>query len=118
MARALRAWAAILQTAGRDHAAIALKLLGDGCLSAFEDPVNALAFVTAIRKALAASRLEIRAGIEAGRVEVADDEIIGEAVLTAADLCRRAAPGQTLITPSLRHLAGSLATRESLTVVV
>jgi class 3 adenylate cyclase len=116
MAREQRAWAAILQTAAYDHGAVALKLLGDGCLCAFEDPVDAVAFVTSLGELLARSKLRIRAGLDAGRVEIADGEIIGEAVLSSADLCRRAAPGETLITRSLRHLAGTRALRGALTV--
>jgi class 3 adenylate cyclase len=116
MARGERTWATNLQTAGHGHGAVALKLLGDGCLAAFEDPVDALAFVGAAAESFAASELEIRAGLDAGRVEIVDGEIIGEAVLTAAELCRRAAPGETLIIPSLRHLAGAVATRDTLTV--
>jgi class 3 adenylate cyclase len=102
--------------AAHDHGAVALKLLGDGCLSAFEDPVEALAFVGSIEELLAPSRLAVRAGLDAGRVEIADGEIIGEALLTSADLCRRAAPDETLITRSLQHLAGTCATCAALTV--
>jgi class 3 adenylate cyclase len=111
MAGEERRWATGLQTAGHDHRAVALKLLGDGCLAAFEDPVDALAFVAATGELFAAFGLEIRAGVDAGRVEIVDGEIMGEAVLVAADLCRRAAPGGTLMTRSLRHLAGIPATR-------
>jgi class 3 adenylate cyclase len=116
MAREQRIWAAMLQTAAHDHGAVALKLLGDGCLCAFEDPLEALAFVTSIEELFTASELRIRAGLEAGRVEIADGEIIGEAVLTSADLCRRATPGQTLITRSLQQLAGTRAARGALVV--
>jgi class 3 adenylate cyclase len=110
MSREQRAWTAALRTAGRDHGAVAMKLLGDGCLCAFEDPVEAIAFVTSIADFFAASKLDVRAGLEVGRVEIADGEITGEAVLTCADLCRRAAPGETVITASLQRLAGTRAT--------
>jgi class 3 adenylate cyclase len=116
MAREQRKWAATVHTAATDHGAIALKLLGDGCLCAFEDPVDALAFVASIGDLFTAFDLTIRAGLDAGRVEIADGEIIGEAVLTSADLCGRAAPGETLITRSLRHLVGTRATHGALTV--
>jgi class 3 adenylate cyclase len=116
MAREQRTWAAILRTAAYDHGAVTLKLLGDGCLAAFEDPLEALAFVASIAELLAASGLAVRAGLDAGRVEIADGEIIGEAVLTCAGLCRRATPGETLITRSLQHLAGTCATCAALTV--
>jgi class 3 adenylate cyclase len=75
-----------------------------------------LRFVGSIAELLAASRLAVRGGLDAGRVEIADGEIIGKAVLTSADLCRRAAPGETLITRSLQHLAGTCATCAALTV--
>ena len=117
MGREQRTWAAILRTAAHDHGAVTLKLLGDGCLAAFEDPLEALAFVASIAEQLfAASSLAVRAGLDAGRVEIADGEIIGEAVLTCAGLCRRAAPGETLITRSLQRLAGTRAACVALTV--
>jgi class 3 adenylate cyclase len=116
MGREQRTWAATLRTAAHDHEAVTLKLLGDGCLAAFEDPLEALAFVASVAEVFAASRLVVRAGLDAGRVEIADGEIIGEAVLTCADLCRRAAPGETFITRALQHLAGTPAASAALTV--
>jgi class 3 adenylate cyclase len=71
--------------------------------------------VAATGEIFAASSLEISAGLDAGRVEIVDGEIMGEAVLAAADLCRRAAPGETLITQSLRHLARIPATHTTRT---
>jgi class 3 adenylate cyclase len=54
MGQEQRTWAAILRTAAHDHGAVTLKLLGDGCLAAFEDPVEALAFVASIAEVFAA----------------------------------------------------------------
>ena len=60
------------------------------------------AFATAIAVAVAKSDLQVRAGMDAGRVEVIDGEVVGEAVLAAAELCRHAVAGQVLTTPALR----------------
>jgi class 3 adenylate cyclase len=43
-------------------------------------------------------------------VEVIDGEVVGEAVLAAAELCRHADAGQVLTTPALRDLLGIAAT--------
>jgi class 3 adenylate cyclase len=106
IAQLQRTWAATLHTTAQQHQAITLKLLGDGCLAAFDDPLDALAFVASLAESFTTSRLAIRAGIDTGRVELADGEIIGDAVLAAADLCHKAAPGETLITEAVRNLAG------------
>jgi class 3 adenylate cyclase len=105
-----RGWATLLREVSVQHSCAALKLLGDGCLAAFEDPLDARAFASAIAVAVAKSGLQVRVGMDAGRVEVIDGEVVGEAVLAAAELCRHADAGQVLTTPALRDLLGTAAT--------
>ena len=100
-----RAFATQLRDVAGRHSCSALKLLGDGCLAAFEDPLDAAAFVPAVAAEFALSGLRLRAGY-AGRVEFLDGEVVGEALLVAAELCKRADPGQYLTTAALHDLLG------------
>ena len=101
-----RAFAKQLRDVAARHSCSALKLLGDGCLAAFEDPLDAVAFAPAVAAAFAPAGLRLRAGMDAGRVEIIDGEVAGEALLAAAELCTRADPGQFLTTAALLDLLG------------
>jgi class 3 adenylate cyclase len=85
----------------------ALKLTGDGCLAAFEDPVIALAFLHDIEAAAAEMDLEVHSGVEIGRVELYDGDVAGPAAFVASELCRRAAPGQIIGSRTVVELAGA-----------
>jgi class 3 adenylate cyclase len=78
-------------------------------MAAFEDPLDGRAFAAATAVAVAKTGLQVRAGMDAGRVEVVDGEVVGEAVLAASELCRHADAGQVLATSALRDLLGTAA---------
>lgn len=101
-----RRWISAMRSIGEAHGSAALKILGDGCLVAFEDPANGLAFAQSLRAAVAESSLQIRSGIEVGRVELFDGEVIGEATFVAAELMRVALRGQIVMTATFRDLTG------------
>jgi class 3 adenylate cyclase len=66
-----------------------LKLLGDGCLVAFDDPRQAVAFARGV-----ADRGPFRVGVAVGIVEDVEGELSGGAVFTAHHLMRDADAGQ------------------------
>ena len=84
-----------------------LKLLGDGCLTVFEDPVWALAFLRDTREEVARLDLEVRSSIEVGRVELHDGDVVGPSAFVASELCKRASPGQIVATATAVELAGA-----------
>ena len=102
-----RRWMSMLQRIGEAHDAASLKLLGDGCLIVFEDPLTALAFAERVRTNVAESGLDIRSGVAAGRVELVEGEVIGQAVFVAAELMGTALPGQIVMTAMFRDLAAA-----------
>jgi class 3 adenylate cyclase len=114
LAATQRRWNAAMRRLGEAHKAASLKLLGDGCLLAFEDPVDGLAFAQKLRGMVADAGLNIRAGVAAGRVQLVDGEVIGQAVFVAAELMRSARAGQIIMTTSFRELAGG--TEDALSV--
>lgn len=101
-----RVWISAMRRIGEAHGSASMKILGDGCLVAFEDPAEGLAFAQSFRAAVADSGLEIRSGAEVGRVELFDGEVMGQAAFVAAELLRIAQPGQIVVTGTLRDLAG------------
>jgi class 3 adenylate cyclase len=106
LAAAQRRWNAAMRRLGEAYRAMSLKLLGDGCLLAFEDPIGGLAFAQELRGLLARAGSQVRSGIATGRVELVDGEVIGHAVFIAAELCRVALPGQIVVTAQFREFVG------------
>ncbi len=102
-----RRWVSEMRHVAETHGAVALKLVGDGCLAAFEDPMIGLAFVRELQTFFRAHGLDIRAGVEAGRIEVFDGEIVGPTPYVASQLCKAASAGQVVVTATLRGLLGA-----------
>jgi class 3 adenylate cyclase len=109
-----RRWISAMRRLGEAHGSASLKLLGDGCLIAFADPADGLAFARSLRATLTQSGLQIRAGVDIGRVELFDGEVIGQATFVAAELMRLALPGQIVMTGTFRALSGQADESESI----
>jgi class 3 adenylate cyclase len=88
------------------HHAAGLKLLGDVCMAAFVDPLDCLAFAQDFRSQAAAEGFDTRAGIDIGRIELLDGEIIGTAPHRASCLLRQSARGELAMSPVMRDLVG------------
>jgi class 3 adenylate cyclase len=74
-------------------------------LVTFDTPSSAIAFATSLRHELASDRLDIRAGVHAGEIEVRDDgDIVGLAVNLAARVTAAAAPGSLYASSTVRDL--------------
>jgi uncharacterized protein (TIGR00369 family) len=82
-----------------------VKSTGDGLLVRFSSPAHALECATRLRRSLAALGIEIRAGLHTGECEVADDDIVGLAVHLAARILAAAAPGEVLVSSTVKDLA-------------
>jgi class 3 adenylate cyclase len=109
------AWRALLE---RHHAVVRRELArhhgreldtaGDGFFAEFDGPARAVLGATAIRDALRALELDIRAGIHTGECEVSDGKVAGIAVSIGARIAALAAPGEVLVSSTVRDLvAGS-----------
>lgn len=93
-----------LRTAAHDHDGRFVKLVGDGCLAAFEDPRSALAFASEL---CAEERLSVCAAVTAGLIEVVEGELSGEAVFEAFNRSRGLAPGSVWASPVVHSLIGT-----------
>jgi class 3 adenylate cyclase len=108
-------WRGLLE---RHHAAVRRELArfagreldtaGDGFFAAFDGPARAVRAAIAIRESLQALDVEIRAGVHTGECEVSDGKIVGVAVSIGARIASLAAPGEVLVSSTVKDLvAGS-----------
>ncbi len=85
-----------------------INTVGDGVLAAFDGPARAIRCAAAIRDALRALKLEVRCGLHTGECEMVGDDLAGIAVHTGARVAALAAPGEILVSQTVRDLvAGS-----------
>jgi class 3 adenylate cyclase len=81
---------------------------GDGFLAAFDGPARAIRCACRIRDAVVPLGLEIRAGLHTGECELIDGKPAGVAVHTGARVAARAAPGEVVVSSTVKDLvAGS-----------
>jgi adenylate cyclase len=84
-----------------------IKVLGDGTLILFRDPVAALqAAFDIVRLTAEEGLLPVHIGMAAGRVIYRDGDIFGTTVNRAARLAARARPGVILVDEVMRRLCG------------
>ncbi len=85
-----------------------IKTLGDGFLAAFDGPARAIRCAGAVRDAVRSLKLEVRCGLHTGECEVVGNDLAGIAVHTGARVAGLAAPGEVLVSQTVRDLvAGS-----------
>jgi len=77
---------------------------GDGFFVTFDKPTQALRCAAAVVERLRELGIEIRAGLHLGEVEIAGKKVGGIAVHTGARVMSAAAPGEVLVTGTLREL--------------
>jgi pimeloyl-ACP methyl ester carboxylesterase len=81
---------------------------GDGFVATFDGPARAIHCATAIRDAVRAIGLDVRAGLHTGEVEMSKGDIAGIAVHLAARVAATAGSGEVLVSRTVVDLvAGS-----------
>ena len=81
---------------------------GDGFLAIFDGPARAIRCANQILDDARALDLELRAGIHTGEITVTGDDVSGIAVHIAARIAATAAPGEVLVSATVKDLvAGS-----------
>ncbi len=81
-----------------------VKLIGDGSLSTFAGPARAIRCAERLRTAAKERELTIRAGLHTGECELIDGDVAGIAVHIAARVSAHAAPGEVLVSRTVRDL--------------
>ncbi|MGB6205523.1 adenylate/guanylate cyclase domain-containing protein, partial [Mycobacterium sp.] len=77
---------------------------GDGFLAMFDGPQRAIRCAMAIRDAVRALGIEVRAGLHTGECEMRGDDIGGIAVHIGARVSALAGPNEVLVSSTLRDL--------------
>ena len=78
---------------------------GDGALAVFDSPARAIACAEAVRDAVRALGLQVRAGVHTGEMEHGPGgEVRGIAVHTGARVAALAGPGEVLVSRTIRDL--------------
>jgi pimeloyl-ACP methyl ester carboxylesterase len=85
-----------------------VKTMGDGSLATFDGPARAIRCGRAIEDVSKPLGLDVKVGLHAGEVEVIGDDVGGIAVHIAARVGALAAPGEVLVSSTVKDLvAGS-----------
>ena len=85
-----------------------IKTTGDGFLATFDGPARAIECAREIRRSVLSVGLEVRIGVHAGEIEIRGDDISGIAAHIASRIQGLAAPGEILVSRTVRDLvAGS-----------
>ena len=104
----LRAHHAVVREELRRHHGHEIATAGDGFLSVFDSPANALLCAAAIRGAVRDLDLAVRCGIHMGEVEREDGDVGGIAVHIGARVAALAGPNDILVSGTVRDAeAGS-----------
>ena len=90
------------------HGGELVDVAGDGVLATFDGPARAVRCARQIREAVRVQGVELRSGLHAGEITRRTGGIAGIAVHIAARVSALAAPGEVLVTRTVRDLvAGS-----------
>jgi class 3 adenylate cyclase/pimeloyl-ACP methyl ester carboxylesterase len=85
-----------------------VKSLGDGFLATFDGPARAIHCAGAIRRALTALNVPVRAGVHTGEVEITDNDVRGIAVHIASRVAGHAKADDVVVSRTVKDLvAGS-----------
>ncbi len=93
-----------LRYAAQRHDGRFLKLLGDGCVVAFEDPRTAVAFASEVS---ALPQFHLRAGVAAGLVDLVEGELTGVPFYEASKASKLATAGDVALSPVMQALIGA-----------
>jgi pimeloyl-ACP methyl ester carboxylesterase len=106
-----RRWREVLEAHNRAssaelerHGGRGVKSLGDGLLATFDGPIAAIRCARALQDATAPLGVELRAGLHTGECERIGEDVGGMAVHLAARVGEHAAPGEVLISETIRGL--------------
>jgi DNA-binding NarL/FixJ family response regulator len=87
-----------------EHGGREIKTTGDGFLALFDAPTRAIRCALAIRDELRALEIDVRIGMHSGEVEMRGDDVGGIAVNIGARVASIGAPGEVLVSSTVREL--------------
>jgi pimeloyl-ACP methyl ester carboxylesterase/class 3 adenylate cyclase len=84
---------------------------GDGMFATFDGPARAIRCACTMRDRVAALGIEIRSGLHTGECELLGEKVSGIAVHIGARICGLAAPGEVLVSRTVKDLVAGAGLR-------
>jgi class 3 adenylate cyclase len=81
-----------------------VKTMGDGFLVTFDGPARAIRCARAVSERSSSEGIEVRAGVHTGECELIGDDVGGMAVHIGARVAAHAAPGEVLVSSTVKDL--------------
>jgi class 3 adenylate cyclase/pimeloyl-ACP methyl ester carboxylesterase len=81
-----------------------VKTMGDGFLAVFDGPAKAIRCASAIAERSSSEGVDVRAGVHTGECELIGDDVGGIAVHIGARVAAQAAPGEVLVSSTVKEL--------------
>ncbi len=94
----------IVRTELDRHRGKIVRIEGDGTLSTFDGPARAVNCATAVQRAVGRLGVELRAGLHTGEIELTSTGVEGIAVHIGARVAALAAPGDVLVSSTVKDL--------------
>ena len=94
----------LVRRALKRHRGREVKRTGDGFLATFDGPARALRCAAAIAEGVRTLGIEVRTGLHTGEVEVMNGDIGGLAVHIGARVMGAAAPGEVIVSSTVKDL--------------
>ena len=90
-----------------------IKTAGDGFFAAFDGPARAVRCACAVSQGMQPLGLEVRAGLHTGECEIIGDDMGGIAVHIGARIAALAAPGEVLVSSTVKDLVTTASQTEA-----
>jgi class 3 adenylate cyclase len=100
----LEAHDAVLGVQVERHRGRVVKMTGDGCLAVFDGPRQAILAAEAVRDAMAAMGVVVRAGVHTGEIDFRGEDLAGLAVHIGARVAGLADPDEVLVSSTVKDL--------------
>jgi class 3 adenylate cyclase len=81
-----------------------VKTTGDGFLATFDGPARAIRCAQTIHEVLRPLRVDVRAGVHTGEIDVVDGDVAGIAVHLGARVMAEAGAGETVVSSTVKDL--------------
>jgi pimeloyl-ACP methyl ester carboxylesterase/class 3 adenylate cyclase len=81
-----------------------VKTMGDGFLATFDGPAKAIRCACTVAERSSSEGVEVRAGVHTGECELIGEDLGGMAVHIGARVAARAAPGEVLVSSTVKDL--------------
>lgn len=102
----LEKYHALVRTEVERHRGQTVKTLGDGLLARFDGPARAIRAAQSVVIGVRRLGIDVRIGLHTGECELIGDDVGGIAVHIGARVAAEAAPGEVLVSSTVKDLVG------------